>query len=70
MQTTVDFFFAKAGMLAGGTFTPGYPLNFGLALTNNLLVGLDNSQSILSSLNPFPSIMLGLVHVTLNSQGN
>lgn len=65
MQGTVNYFLDKAGLLAGGHFTPGYPLNFGLALSNNLLLGLDNSQSILSSLNPFPAIMLGLVSVAI-----
>lgn len=65
MQSVAGFFYGKAGAIAGGSFTPGYALNFGLALTNNLLVALDNSQSILDSLNPFPSIMLGIVSVAI-----
>lgn len=65
MTTAASFFYEKAASIAGGSFTPGYALNFGLTLTNNLLVALDNSQSILSSLNPFPSIMLGLVSVVI-----
>lgn len=65
MQETAKFFYGKAGAIAGGSFTPGYAMNFGLALTNNLLVALDNTQGILASLNPFPSIMLGVVSVAI-----
>lgn len=54
-----EFFYEKAGAVAGTSFSPGYVMEYGLTITASLLRAVDDSQGILASLNPLPSIMTG-----------
>ena len=56
-----NFLLTKATGFSGVAFDPSYPIDSGLNVASSLLETLDGTQSILGSLNPFPSIMMGLV---------
>ena len=47
------------------TFDPTAPLDKGIGVASALLEQLDKTQGIFQSLNPFPSIMMGLVSVVI-----
>lgn len=46
-------------------FDPTSPLDKGIGVASSLLEQLDKTQGIFQSLNPFPSIMMGLVSVVI-----
>lgn len=46
-------------------FDPTAPLNKGIEVASSLLEQLDKTQGIFQSLNPFPSIMMGIVCVVI-----
>lgn len=54
-----QFFYGSAEAVAGAPFSPGYVMEFGLTITANLLNAVSDTQGILGSLNPLPSIMTG-----------
>lgn len=53
------FFYSSAEAVAGAPFSPGYVMEFGLTITANLLNAVSDTQGVLGSLNPLPSIMTG-----------
>ncbi|MDD4977300.1 MAG: type IV secretion system protein [Gallionella sp.] len=58
--------FLQIGSGSGAVaFDPTSPLNKGIEVASSLLEQLDKSQGIFQSLNPFPSIMMGLVSVVI-----
>lgn len=50
-----------AAGLSGSPFDPAYPIKVGLDSSTQLLEALDKGRGIFGNLNPFPSIMMGLV---------
>lgn len=54
-----NFFYERAGAVAGTSFSPGYVMEYGLTITADLLRAVDSAQGLLESLNPLPSIMTG-----------
>ena len=56
---------SKAVSASGMEFDPIHPINKGIEVASQLLETLDSTQSVLESLNPFPSIMMGLVSVVI-----
>lgn len=65
IRSIANYLLNLAAGLTGEPFTPTYPITVGLASAANLLSAFDKGQSILSSLNPFPSIMMGLVALVI-----
>lgn len=61
IKSTSNFLLSKATGTTGSTFDPFAPIEKGLEVASQLLVTLDGTKGILGSLNPFPSIMMGLV---------
>ena len=62
---TASFLLQKATGVSGAPFNPTYAIDTGVGVASAMLEALDSSQSILSALNPFPSIMMGLVAVVI-----
>lgn len=59
-----NFLLTKASGLTGGApFDPSYPVDLGINMASELLGALDNSQSFLDKLNPFPAMMMGLASI-------
>lgn len=55
----------KATGVTGVSFDPLAPIDKGIDVASQLLETFNGSQSVLGSLNPFPSIMLGLVSIVI-----
>lgn len=56
---------SKSTGVTGATFDPMSPIDRGIDVASQLLATFNGSQSVLGSLNPFPSIMLGLVSIVI-----
>lgn len=56
---------SKATGATGSVFDPIQPISTGISVSAQLLETLNGTQSILQSLNPFPSIMMGIVSVVI-----
>jgi len=54
-----QFFYERASVVSGTSFSPGYVMEYGLTITANLLNAVGAAQGILGSLNPLPSIFTG-----------
>lgn len=60
-----NYLIQKASGVSNAPFDPSYPISTGISVASSMLEALDGTQSILSSLNPFPSIMMGLVSIVI-----
>lgn len=56
---------SKATGTTGAIFDPIQPIKTGISVASQLLETLDSTQSVLQSLNPFPSIMMGIVSIVI-----
>lgn len=65
IRSTANYLLNLAAGLTGQPFTPTYPITTGLYDAASLLKAFDNGQSILSSLNPFPAVMMGLIALVI-----
>lgn len=65
IKSMANYFLDMAAGLTGKPFDPGYPLQVGINSAVGLLNALDKEHSVFASLNPFPSIMMGLVSLVI-----
>lgn len=65
LKTVSSYLINKASGTSGVVFDPTAPIDKGMVIASSLLKSLDSTQSVLASLNPFPSIMLGIVSLVI-----
>lgn len=61
LKNSSNYIMNKAIGATGATFDPAMPIDRAINIISTLLKVLDSDKSILGSLNPFPSIMMGLI---------
>lgn len=65
IKSIATFLITKATGITGSEFDPMSPIDKGISVASTLLESLDGTQSVLGSLNPFPSLMMGLVALVI-----
>lgn len=65
IKNTASQIMSKATGVTGSSFDPQSPIDTGISVASQLLETFDSNQSVLGSLNPFPSIMLGLISIVI-----